>query len=258
MIIENYQEISSPQNSQIKLLESLDSKKQRQESGLFIVENLAIIYDAMRDGYDFEALFVTEEFANKHQDKLDYLQDASGTDNFYLIDAKLNKLYSSLDTPSGISAIYKMRDKKLDSTSVIYLNGINDPGNLGTIMRSALAFGFINLVLDGTCVDAYNSKTISAAKDAIFKLNIVEDKSGEWLKANKLPVYATSSHLGVDLSNFKAEKNFCLVLGGESHGVDQQILESAAQNIKIEMSSKIESLNVATAAAILLYELRNN
>ncbi len=254
--MENYQPISSSENNQIKLLEKLNIKKYRQEFGCFAVENLAIISDALKAGYDFEVLFVTEEFAAKHQDQLEYLRSDSQSTDFFMISPKLNKQYSSLDTPSGITAIYKIKERELDESSVIYLNGVSDPGNLGTIMRSALAFGFINLVLDETCVDIYNAKAISAAKDAIFKLNIVEDKSGDWLRSNKLPVYATSSHEGVGLDGFKPAAAFCLVLGSESHGIAPEIMKSAKAKLRIEISEKIESLNVATAAAILLYELR--
>jgi TrmH family RNA methyltransferase len=256
MKLEDFQGITSAQNSQIKLLEKLNSKKYRQENKQFAVENLVIISDALKSGHDFMALFVTPEFATKHQAELEYLSNNSSAENFYLIDPKLNEYYSNLDTPSGITALYGIPENKLDKSPVIYLNGINDPGNLGTILRSALAFGFKNIVLDETCVDTYNFKVVSAAKDAIFKLNIIEDKTGAWLKNNKLPLYATSSHNGVNLAKFKPAKAFCLVLGGESHGVSPEIMARADKNIKIEISKEIESLNVATAAAILFYEFR--
>lgn len=256
MTTENYQRITSPQNNQIKLLEKLNQKKYRQEAKQFMVENLATIMDALKDGHDFESLFVTEEFENKHKDKLEYLEKNSQAQNFYLIDSRINKHYSNLDTPSGITAVYNMKEKKLDKSSVIYLNGVSDPGNLGTIMRSALAFDFVNLVLDETCVDVYNPKVIGATKDTIFKLNIIEDKTGDWLKNNKLPVYTTDSHSGTALAKFKPAKAFCLVLGSESHGISPEIMKLAKKSLKIEISSKIESLNVATAAAILFYELK--
>ncbi|MFH1326389.1 MAG: RNA methyltransferase [Candidatus Falkowbacteria bacterium] len=252
----NYKTINSLQNNQIKLLEKLNSKKYRQEFKQFTVENLTIILDALKDGYDFQSLFVTEEFASKHEEKLAFLQKNSNSQNFYLIDSKLNKAYSNLSTPSGITAIYDIKEKKLDKKSVIYLNGINDPGNLGSIMRIALAFDFLNLVLDKNCVDIYNPKVINASKDAIFKLNIIEDKSGKWFKNNKLPIYSTSSRIGVNLSELKPEKSYCLVLGNESHGVSPEIIKLSKESIKIEISNKIESLNVATVAAILFYELK--
>lgn len=250
-----YQKISSPQNNQIKILEKLNTKKYRQKLERFTVENLAIIYDAQRAGYDFESLFVTEEFVNSHRDKLEYLEKQTQSNNFYLISSKINKHYSSLDTSSGITAVYKIKTSKLDNSSVIYLNGINDPGNLGTIMRSALAFNFVNLVLDKNCVDIYNPKVISAAKDAIFKLNIIEDQNGAWLANNKLPIYTTAVNQGLALGEFKPTPIFCLVLGSESHGISPTIMKQAQMSLKIKISNKIESLNVAMAASIIFYEL---
>jgi len=256
MTLDKYKIISSFDNNQIKLLEKLKLKKYREKLQKFSVENLTIIYDALKDNSDFEALFITSEFAAKHINELKFLESNSQSKNFYLLDYKLNKHYSGLETPPGIMAVYNIKNKNLDKSSVIYLNGINDPGNMGTILRSALAFNFVNIVLDKNCVDIYNQKTINAAKDAIFKLNIIKDEKGNWLDKNKLPIYITSSHSELILDKFKPAKEFCLVLGNESHGVDKKITKLAKANLKIEISSKIESLNVAVAASILFYELK--
>jgi len=256
MSINDFQIIASSDNNRIKLLTKLSAKKYREAEGKFLVENFVIIRDALKDGYDFSALFLTDEFNLKHEEAVIALCNKSKSKELFLINDKLNKVYSNLDTPSGITAVYDISNKKIDKGSVVYLNGISDPGNLGTILRSALAFGFDNIILDNNCVDIYNPKVIGAAKDAIFKLNIIEDKDGSWLKKNKLPIYTTSSHKGLDLATFKPAKAFCLVLGNESHGVDKEIEKMADKNLKISMSSEIESLNVATAAAILFYELK--
>ncbi len=255
MNLDMYQRISSPDNGQIKLLEKLQAKKFRTEFRLFSVENLTIILDALKDGYSFQSLFVTEEFLTTHQEQMAILEAGASEAGLYLITERLNKQYSLLDTTSGITAIYEMTDRELDNSSVIYLNGLSDPGNLGTIMRSALAFNFTNLVLDANCVDIYNPKVIAAAKDAFFKLNTMVDKSGDWFKKNQLPLYVTSSHEGTNLAEFKPSQVFCLVLGSESQGVSQELMNKADAKIKISMSDRLESLNVATAAAILLYEL---
>jgi TrmH family RNA methyltransferase len=252
--------ISSPQNSQIQLLKSLALKKYRYQELKFTVENLVIIYDALMGGSDFESIFVTQKFLDKNKNKFEQLLKKTKLEKYYLIDERVNKHYSQLETPSGITAVYKIKPGVLEKDkSVIYLNGLNDPGNVGTIMRTALAFGFTNIIIDETCTDIYNAKTINAAKDAIFKLNITEDIKVAWLKKNKnsLPIYTTNSHAGTDLDKFKAAKEFCLVLGSESHGVSEEIMKLADKNIKIEMSGDIESLNVATAASILLYELKS-
>ncbi len=250
--------ITSQQNSQIKLLKKLTLKKYRHQVDKFMVENLTIIYDALVSNYYFESLFVTKEFINKHKEKFNYLLKNSKITKYYLIDKKINKHYSKLDTPSEITAIYKMRLSTLaPKKSVIYLNNINDPNNLGAIMRNCLAFNFVNIIVDDKCADIYNYKTINAAKDSIFKLKIISDRNNKWLKENKniLPIYTTSSHQGINLKEFKPTKNFCLVFGNESHGVSDNIIKLAKNKIKIEISKNIESLNVSSSTAILLYAL---
>jgi len=251
-----YQKLTSSQNNLIKSLKKLALKKYRIASGQFAVENLTIIYDALVSGHHFDTLFVTREFILKHPNKIEYLQAHSKCKNYYLIDEKINKHYSQLDTPSGITAVYKIKNRELTDTSVIYLDRVSDPGNLGTIMRSALAFGFLNIVLNKSCADIYNYKTINAVRDAIFKLNILVDKDDAWLDNNTLPIYITSAHTGQALSKFKPDPVFCLVLGNESHGTSRKITDKAVIALKIEMSQQIESLNVASAAGILFYELR--
>lgn len=249
--------ITSLQNNHIKLLKKLALKKYRLENKQFTVENLTIIIDALKAGYDFETLFVTAEFMTRHLDKFEFIQENSKA-VYYVIDEMMSAHFSQLDTPSGITAIYNItKNQLLNDESVIYLNGVADPGNLGTIMRTALAFNFKNIVLDGTCVDVYNAKTIAAAKDSIFKLNILEDKDGAWIRNTKLPIYVTSSYGDAALETLVAEDKFCLVLGNESHGVSEEINQLAAKKIKIDISDNIESLNVSVAAAILFYKLKN-
>lgn len=248
--------IVSKQNNQIKQLRQLAQKKYRHETGFFVVENLAIIYDALASGFQFHSLFVTQDFIDKHKEKFDYLQEQAITKNFYLVNEEVNKHFSQLETPSGIAATYGMKEKQfLSDNSVIYLDAINDPGNLGTIMRTCLAFGFKNLVLGRGCADLYNAKTIGAAKDSIFKLTIINDESGEWIANCQLPIYAADSNQGISLLEFKPASRFCLVMGSESHGVNPEILKITNTSLKIDINKEIESLNVATAAAILLYKL---
>jgi len=254
----NPKEIISQKNTKIKWLQKLSQKKHRRNNGQFTVENLKIIYDALKSGHDFQDLFATKSFINKHFQEFEYLKKESKLDEYCLIDEDLNKYYSQLDTPSGITAVYETRVSCLDKDkSVVYLNGIKDPGNMGTIMRSALAFGVPNIVLDATCVDIYNLKVINAAKDAIFKLNIIEDKDDVWLKEAKdgMPIYVANSNEGINLSEIKDISKFCLVLGSESHGVSKEIIQLADKNIRIKIKGDIESLNVSSAAAILLYGL---
>lgn len=251
-------EITSQKNCQIKLLRKLAQKKYRRQNSKFTVENLMIICDALNSGFDFVALYMTQSFIDKHKEKFEYIQKNTKLSEYFLIDEDLNKSYSQLDTPSGITAVYEKSFSSYDdSRSVLYLNGVKDPGNIGTIMRTAAAFNVLNLVLSPTCVDIYNFKAISAARDSIFKMNIIEDSDGNWLndKKGKLPIFIANSNDGVCLSEAKRAGLFCLVLGSESHGVGEELVKIADKSVKIEISNTVESLNVSSAAAILLHGL---
>jgi TrmH family RNA methyltransferase len=251
-------EITSKDNAKIKILKQLGQKKFRDESGKFLVENTVIIQDATKAGIVFDAIFFTKDFIIKDKEKFDYIVDKSGISEYYLIDEKINKSFSSMDTTPGVAAVYSKPESKIDlSQPIIYLNTINDPGNLGTIFRSALAFGLKNIVIDERSADVYNSKTINAAKDAIFKLNIEFDKNLQVLKEikSKMPIYATRLEKSEGLEVLKHQKLFCVVLGSESHGVDQAIQNKCDGFIRIPMSGEIESLNVAASAAIVFYEI---
>lgn len=254
-------EIASKDNAKIKILKQLGLKKYRDESGKFLVENAVIIQDAVKAGIIFDAIFFTKDFINKDKEKFDLIIEKSNTSEYYLIDEKINKSFSSMDTAPGIAAVYSRSEKKIDcSKPVIYLNAINDPGNLGTILRSALAFGLKNIVIDERSADVYNPKTINAAKDAIFKLNIEFDKDLWVLKEvkSKMPIFATRLEKSEGLEILKKQKLFCIVMGSESHGVDKTIQGVSDGFIRIPMSEEIESLNVAASAAIVFYEVYKN
>ena len=251
-------EIISRDNSKIKFLKQLQQKKYRDKFEKFFVENAVLICDALRSEFFFESLFVTENFIGKNKEKFDFILNHTNSKEYYLISEKINRSFSNLDTPPGICAIYRKKRKEIDFTKpIIYLNGINDPGNLGTILRSALAFDLENIVVDEKCADIYNPKTISASKDAIFKLNIISDKNLEILNQikEKMKVFSTRIERSDTLDTLKNEKLFCLILGSESRGVNKELQEMSDACVRIEMGKKIESLNVASASAIIFYEI---
>ena len=248
--------ITSVDNDKIKFLKKLGEKKNRDESGQFLVENLIIIHDAIKADLMPISLFITEDLLIKDDERLKAI--IQKVPDYFIINEKINKHFSSLSTPGGIVAVFEKIEKPLDFDKiVIYLNAINDPGNLGTILRTAVAFNIENIVVDEKCADIYSSKTISAAKDAIFKLNIAKDDQGKILKQikNEMKVYATSLEGEEDLENIFPKEKFCLVLGNEANGVEEGILKEADKLVKIKMSQNIESLNVAVAAGILFREI---
>lgn len=253
-------ELESRDNWKIKNLSKLKLKKYRQKEGKFVVENWKIIQDATGDKIYFSELFVTKNFLEKNREKLEEIFSGSRVEYLFLVSEKIIDQISSLKNPEGILAVYYIKESSLDlKKDIIYLDSISDPGNMGTILRSALAFGLDEVVLNEGCVDIYNPKVIQAAKDAIFKLNIIFDSEAKILseiKESGVKILATDVREGDELeNNFKDNKNLCLVLGSESRGVSQEILSIADGSLNIKTTSKIESLNVAVSAGIIFYEL---
>lgn len=248
--------ISSVSNEKIKLLKKMSRKSVRDEIGQFVVENLIIIHDAMRAGVKPAALFVSADMLKASGKKLQYVLD--NTDEFFLINEKINKYFSVLSKPSGIAAIFNKQEKKIDfNNSIIYCNAVSDPGNLGTILRTAIAFDINNVVVDDGCADIYNPKTINAAKDAIFKINISRDENLKLFEKikSKLLIFAADVKGKVDIKGIGKQSPFCLVLGNEANGVDEQIASQADKLISIKTSGKIESLNVAVSAGIIMHAM---
>lgn len=249
-------EIESKDNPKIKHLRKLKNKKYRDEYSEFLVENLTTISDAFQAGYEFKQLFITPEFLEKNKIEIKKMS----VEESYLVNERINESFSNLKTASGICAVYDKLDNKIDfAKPIIYLNGISDPGNLGTILRSALAFNLQNVILDENCVDLYNYKLINASKDSIFKLKIEIDQNLKILKQikEKMKIFSTRLEKSNNLDVLKKEKVFCLVLGSESHGVSPEIQNLSDDFIRINMGKEIESLNVSGAAAIIFSQIYN-
>jgi len=246
--------ITSSANEQIKHLKKLQTKKTRDQASEFVIENLTTIIDASLAGYLPQQLYITPELLDKADSKLrKILAKCEPT----IINQQVSKHFSSLTTPSGIAAVYAQLPVTANlKQSLIYFNAISDPGNLGALLRSAVAFGLTDVVLDEGCADLYNPKTLAAAKEAIFKLHISFDQERRLFKEIKkqLPVYATSLQ-GQNLQPLLSAKKYCLVLGNEAQGVSAEIIKSADQLVKIPMTRNMESLNVAMAGSIIFYEL---
>lgn len=247
----------------IKELKKLALNKYRVQSGLFLVENHNTFFDAVKSGFYPREIYVTGEFLSDKQGEMERaLQKTKQNIPVFQISEMMNKHFSSLETPSGLAAIYPlpMMEKKIKG-SVIYLNGLNDPGNVGTIIRSAVSFGIENIVVDEKCADPFGPKTISATKDAIFKAKIFKDKNRELinqLQKQTTIVCATVSQNNTELSKvFKKTGDYCIVIGSEAHGIDSEILALSRANVCIKTSDKIESLNAACATSIFLYEFFN-
>ena len=230
--------ISSKDNPLVKYLVRLyENKKERDESNKFIVEGYNLVSEAKKQG------LLDKVFSIKEED--DY-KDA------IIVTKDIIKKITNTVTPEGIIAICnKKKDLNLGN-KVLYLDRLQDPGNIGTLLRSAVAFNFDTVVLD-ECVDLYNPKVIRASQGAIFYLNILSNSLSE-LKSLGYKIIGTEM-FGTSLNNYKSnDSKLVLILGNEGHGVRSEYLEFSDINLTIPMNS-IESLNVGVAGSILMYEL---
>lgn len=184
-----------------------------------------------------------------------------GDVEFYLTNEAIIKRLSSSKTPEGIVALCKKKKgEKPFSDVIVYLDELQDPGNVGTILRTCLAFGYQDVFLSKGCASAYSSKTLSSSQGAIFKLNIKEGKLSPEedilsLKEKGYKILATDLKSSYPLKELSIEKPYALILGNEGKGVNPKILSLADKKVRIEMDG-IDSLNVGVAAGILLYELK--
>lgn len=240
--------VTSLDNDKVKKLIKLKEKKYRDEYNEFVVEGEHLVIEAYRSGLLVEIFIEQDEVT---------LLDAEIT---YVTKEILAKV-STLETPTHIIGLCKKREENPElGNRLLLLDRIQDPGNLGTIIRSSKAFGIDTVVLGEGCVDLYNDKVIRSTQGIGFHMNIVSRNLKELiasLKENEIPVLGTKVEFGEDIRNLTSrdKDKFALIMGNEGRGVNPEILELCDKYIYIELNSDVESLNVAIAASILLYEL---
>lgn len=237
---------SSISNNKIKDLKKLNSKKYRDLNGLFLVDGEHLVLEAYNSGF------------------LDELILLDGTD--FSLDVKTSyvtmdvlKYISCLDSPNGIMGVCRKKDSCLSGDRVVILDDVQDPGNLGTIIRSCVAFNVDTLVLTIGCVDLYNPKVIRSTQGMLFKLNIIiVDDICEFvsdLKCKNYRIYSTSVIDGNSLKSIEKSSRFAIIMGNEGKGVRDSLMSLADSYLYIDMNPSCESLNVGCATSIILYEL---
>lgn len=232
-------EIKSRQNDKIKEVCKLENTAYCKQIGKFKVDGFHHFELAKESGQ------ILEVFSLKPIDNLNVPQ--------YVVTKEIMDKISSSKTPQGVVAICKIKDEKpISSDKVLYLDDVSDPGNIGTIFRTALAFGYTDIILSEKACSPFSSKVIQSSQGSIFKLNIVKNIKLEELKKQGYKIIATELKGSVSLEKSNPTKKHILVLGNEAHGVSKSILEIADERVKIDIKD-IESLNVAIAGAIVMY-----
>ncbi len=260
--------IKSKDNKQIKRFVKLaGSKSYREQEGAFVIESIKLIKEAFLSGVTFETVFVTASCYEKLSKQTDtqsekFFQETA----FTLIDESLENKLSLAKTPQGIYAICKILDKSLtlckiyNSGNYCFLSGLQDPGNVGTIIRTAEAFGIDGLILSEDCCDRYNPKVLRAAMGTAFRLPMLQvENSMAFLKDAKengcVTVASVVTPDATDIRDVTYGKSNILLIGNEGNGLSDETVKACTMKATIHMRGKAESLNAAMAAGVLLWEM---
>jgi len=252
--------IESTDNQYVKLFEQLKHKKYRTRTNKFVVEGVHLVELALTHG-QAEYVFIDERQYVVRDEAL-YKGDSYIADlvcPFAYVNEKITKKLAQTKTSQGVFAICRMREMEYDEGSIVCFDGVADPGNVGTIIRSAIAFGVHNFYFTADSVDPYNDKVIRASQGALFfsELFFADKDSTFTEKLVRVPRVYTLELTGDSLREVAAERApFVLIVGNEAQGVRTEAWrEFKPQRLTIPMQENSESLNVAIATSIALYDL---
>lgn len=254
------QVISSKDNETIKYIKKLKEKKYREETNCYIIEGIKLVKEAIEENAKIKYIVICEDCDDAVKLEQNLLYDIAKNNCLY-VTKKLFLSISDVTTPQGVLAVIekKKRTEQIDYNDdiIVALDGIQDPGNLGTILRTVDSANLKQIILSKNSADPYNPKVVRSTMGAIFRVNIIEAEDlAETLKEIKkhnFDVVVTS--LETDESIYNLEyKNKIIVIGNEANGVSKEIQEIADKKVKIPMLGKTESLNASVATGIMVYE----
>lgn len=241
--------ITSPHNELIVKIKKLKIKKYREKENLFIAEGVKNVNDSMKYT-DAQMIFALDV----------NLINTDVSCPVYIVTEKVMKEISDTVTPQGLVAVFKIKAFLEETTNkILVLNGVSDPGNVGTILRTACAFGFDTVIADENTADIYSPKVVRSAMSAVFSLNILRTRNlvSEINSFKEKGYTFYVSYLGEgaeDIKNISFSEKPMLAVGSEANGVSNDVLMCADKTYIIPMNENIESLNVGIAAAISMFE----
>jgi RNA methyltransferase, TrmH family len=252
--------VSSRQNALVKELRRAFARGERADDGSVAIESVRIVEEAVRSGLRFRAVLFRESSAELAERLLP--QIAAGVETLVLPDDVFDSAVAT-ESPQGVAALVRVKEHKLDDVLrapeplVVCVAGVQDPGNLGTIVRSAEAFGAHGVLLAEKTVSAFNPKAVRASAGSLFRVpvvNVAMESAIAELRTRGLRLVATSSHKGTPLDEAKLAGGVALFIGSEGAGLPRGALAKMDEVVAITHSPRVESLNAGVAASILLYE----
>ncbi len=265
---ERLRRIEGRHNPLVKQLRQAFSRSELTAAGDCAIEGLRILEEAIRSGLRFRAVF----FRESAQDRAERLlpQIGAQVETLLLPDKLFDTLVPS-ESPQGVAALVRLKEFSLNDVTerlqvgpIVVLAGLQDPGNLGTILRSSEAFGSAGIVLGEGTVSPFNSKVVRASAGSVFRLPIVHrqgktattklEEVSEKLRAQGVRLIATSSHKGTPIDQTDLKSPAAIFFGNEGSGLPRDLMARMDESIVIPHTPQVESLNAAIAASIVLYE----
>ena len=248
------EKLTSLKNPKVMLWRSLKDRKSRRESGLFLVEGRRMTEEAIRSSFPVHALLLAEEAAP--------LENIPAGIPVYQLSSGVLAAVCDTRTPQGYAAVLESTSLPVSGDRLLILDDVQDPGNVGTMMRTADCAGFDSLVLSGGCADLFSPKVLRSTMGSIFRVPaaIAEDLP-EYLRRLKQDGFSIiASELNGDpfYPNAPRDGKIALVIGNEGNGISQAVSACATHHLKLPMRGGAESLNAAVAAGIMMYDLMRN
>ena len=254
------QVISSKDNELIKHIKKLKDKKHRDESNEYIIEGVKLIEEAVKEKAKIKKIIVCEDTTRTYEIPTHIMYEIAKYECVYVT----NKVFASITqvtNPQGIMAIIEKGDTnvQIDYTQdiIVALDDVQDPGNLGTILRTVDSIGLNQIIVSKGTADAFNSKVVRSTMGAIFRVKIIETsdlvQSIKEMRKHHFKLMVTSLQTDNSIYDIEFNKKI-IVIGNESNGVSKEIQDMADEKAKIPMLGKTESLNASVAAGVVMYE----
>lgn len=256
--------ITSSKNAFIKDVKSLKSRKHREAKNMYFIEGIRFVEEALREKVKIDKIFVSEklECVNGGKEILKTVNERKL--DYFILSHKLFKEISDTDNPQGILAQiemekYSLEDIIYDNNFLVVLDAIQDPGNMGTIIRTADAAGATGVILSQGCVDVYNPKVLRSTMGSVFHVPIYNSsdilKDLKYIKDKKAVICASHLEGKTAYYNLDNADNIAVVIGNEARGIRDDIKDISDVLVKIPMKGRVESLNASIAAGLLMFEI---
>ena len=254
------QVITSKDNEIVKNIKKLKEKKYRDETGLYVIEGIKLIEEAISENAKINKIVICEECVETGSISQSLLYEIAKFNCIY-VNKKIFDTLTDVVAPQGILAVVEKKgnDNKIlfEDDIILALDGIQDPGNLGTILRTADSINLKQIIVTKNTADVYNPKVVRSTMGAIFRVKVIEAeklaKTLKEIKKNKYKVVVTSLDTENSIYDLDYKKKV-IVIGNEANGVTKEVQDVADYKVKIPMLGKTESLNASVATGIMLYE----